>query len=249
MSHGAGLVRTTCSTGGAGGPRAGAGPPGTSASEGVVDPVYPRTLGALLKVAQMVRGGAGSPAWPREGGVRLPGPGGAARGWWSLEPGGTRRSIAPPAAGAPLPGWREPSSRKVGWAAPARELRATPGPCFLGPISRSQVLPAAAVRGLPPARPMETACPSSLASSFLSSGRRVEPTSRGRKRRPGRGAEAAKPDLPPPPRPPPSFHPARPAARAVRSPPLAARGADWDPGPLAHSRSEGGPRSQGAVGG
>ncbi|XP_054585920.1 CKLF-like MARVEL transmembrane domain-containing protein 7 isoform X1 [Eptesicus fuscus] len=54
MSHGAGLVRTTCSSGGAAGPRAGAGPPGMSASEGLVDPVYPRTHGALLKVAQMV---------------------------------------------------------------------------------------------------------------------------------------------------------------------------------------------------
>ncbi|KAK1332501.1 hypothetical protein QTO34_007181 [Cnephaeus nilssonii] len=59
MSHGAGLVRTTCSSGGAAGPRAGAGPPGTSASEGLVDPVYPRTHGALLKVAQMVAGDIG----------------------------------------------------------------------------------------------------------------------------------------------------------------------------------------------
>uniref|UniRef100_G1PZQ9 MARVEL domain-containing protein n=1 Tax=Myotis lucifugus TaxID=59463 RepID=G1PZQ9_MYOLU len=54
MSHGAGLVRTTCSSGSALGPRAGAGPQGTSASEGLVGPVYPRTHGALLKVAQMV---------------------------------------------------------------------------------------------------------------------------------------------------------------------------------------------------
>ncbi|XP_036287591.1 CKLF-like MARVEL transmembrane domain-containing protein 7 isoform X2 [Pipistrellus kuhlii] len=56
MSHGTGLVRTTCSSGGgsgggAAGPRAGA---GAGASEGLVDPVYPRTYGALLKVAQMV---------------------------------------------------------------------------------------------------------------------------------------------------------------------------------------------------
>ncbi|XP_023417460.1 CKLF-like MARVEL transmembrane domain-containing protein 7 isoform X5 [Cavia porcellus] len=50
MSLGAGLVRTTCSTGGAPGPGAGAGQP----SEGLLDPVYPRTQGALLKVAQMV---------------------------------------------------------------------------------------------------------------------------------------------------------------------------------------------------
>ncbi|XP_055457824.1 CKLF-like MARVEL transmembrane domain-containing protein 7 [Psammomys obesus] len=46
MSHGSGLIRTTCSSGGALGP----GQP----SEGLLDPVYPRTYGALLKVAQMV---------------------------------------------------------------------------------------------------------------------------------------------------------------------------------------------------
>ncbi|XP_060241095.1 CKLF-like MARVEL transmembrane domain-containing protein 7 isoform X1 [Meriones unguiculatus] len=46
MSHGSGLIRTTCSSGGAPGP----GQP----SEGLLDPVYPRTYGALLKVAQMV---------------------------------------------------------------------------------------------------------------------------------------------------------------------------------------------------
>ncbi|XP_039105763.1 CKLF-like MARVEL transmembrane domain-containing protein 7 isoform X1 [Hyaena hyaena] len=51
-SHGAGLVRTTCSSGG--GPGAGAGPPGARPSEGSLDPLYPRTYGALLKVAQMV---------------------------------------------------------------------------------------------------------------------------------------------------------------------------------------------------
>lgn len=50
MSLGAGLVRTTCSSGGAPGPGASAGQP----SEGLLDPVYPRTQGALLKVAQMV---------------------------------------------------------------------------------------------------------------------------------------------------------------------------------------------------
>ncbi|KAF3827068.1 hypothetical protein GH733_002554 [Mirounga leonina] len=53
MSHGAGLVRTTCSSGG-GGPGAGAGQPGARPSEGLLDPVYPRTYSALLKVAQMV---------------------------------------------------------------------------------------------------------------------------------------------------------------------------------------------------
>uniref|UniRef100_A0A8C6RSU7 CKLF-like MARVEL transmembrane domain containing 7 n=1 Tax=Nannospalax galili TaxID=1026970 RepID=A0A8C6RSU7_NANGA len=46
MSQGSGLVRTTCSSGGVPGP----GQP----SEGLLDPVYPRTQGALLKVAQMV---------------------------------------------------------------------------------------------------------------------------------------------------------------------------------------------------
>ncbi|XP_049485865.1 CKLF-like MARVEL transmembrane domain-containing protein 7 isoform X2 [Panthera uncia] len=51
-SQGAGLVRTTCSSGGGSG--AGAGQPGARPSEGPLDPVYPRTYGALLKVAQMV---------------------------------------------------------------------------------------------------------------------------------------------------------------------------------------------------
>ncbi|XP_055985574.1 CKLF-like MARVEL transmembrane domain-containing protein 7 [Sorex fumeus] len=54
MSRGAGLVRTTCSTGGAFGPESGAGPPGGSPSEGLLDSVYPRTYPALMKVAQMV---------------------------------------------------------------------------------------------------------------------------------------------------------------------------------------------------
>ncbi|XP_054991960.1 CKLF-like MARVEL transmembrane domain-containing protein 7 [Sorex araneus] len=54
MSRGAGLVRTTCSTGGAFGPESGAGPPGGSSSEGLLDSVYPRTYSALMKVAQMV---------------------------------------------------------------------------------------------------------------------------------------------------------------------------------------------------
>lgn len=47
MSHGSGLVRTTCSSGGA----LGLGQP----SEGLLDRVYPLTHGALFKVAQMVR--------------------------------------------------------------------------------------------------------------------------------------------------------------------------------------------------
>ncbi|XP_037381595.1 CKLF-like MARVEL transmembrane domain-containing protein 7 [Talpa occidentalis] len=54
MSHGPGLVRTTCSTGAPLGPGAGAGLAGTSPSEALLDRVYPRTYSALLKVAQMV---------------------------------------------------------------------------------------------------------------------------------------------------------------------------------------------------
>ncbi|XP_040819925.1 CKLF-like MARVEL transmembrane domain-containing protein 7 isoform X2 [Ochotona curzoniae] len=56
MSHGAGLVRTTCSSGGSAlGPGAGAGQLGRAGpSEGLLDHGYPRTLAALLKVAQMV---------------------------------------------------------------------------------------------------------------------------------------------------------------------------------------------------
>lgn len=61
MSHGSGLVRTTCSSGGALGPGVGASQP----SEGLLDSVYPRTQGALLKVAQMVReGGRGAGVTP-----------------------------------------------------------------------------------------------------------------------------------------------------------------------------------------
>ncbi|XP_025231001.1 CKLF-like MARVEL transmembrane domain-containing protein 7 isoform X4 [Theropithecus gelada] len=54
MSHGAGLVRTTCSSGSALGPGAGAAQPSASPLEGLLDPSYPRTHAALLKVAQMV---------------------------------------------------------------------------------------------------------------------------------------------------------------------------------------------------
>ncbi|XP_043742174.1 CKLF-like MARVEL transmembrane domain-containing protein 7 isoform X1 [Cervus elaphus] len=54
MSHGAGLVRTTCSSGSAPGAGAGAGPLGVSSLENLLDPIYPRTHGAILKVAQMV---------------------------------------------------------------------------------------------------------------------------------------------------------------------------------------------------
>ncbi|XP_034340446.1 CKLF-like MARVEL transmembrane domain-containing protein 7 [Arvicanthis niloticus] len=47
MSHGSGLIRTTCSSS--------SGSPGPGQpSEGLLDPVYPLTQGALLKVAQMV---------------------------------------------------------------------------------------------------------------------------------------------------------------------------------------------------
>ncbi|XP_032018113.2 CKLF-like MARVEL transmembrane domain-containing protein 7 isoform X4 [Hylobates moloch] len=54
MSHGAGLVRTTCSSGSALGPGAAAAQPSASPLEGLLDPSYPRTHAALLKVAQMV---------------------------------------------------------------------------------------------------------------------------------------------------------------------------------------------------
>ncbi|XP_051674492.1 CKLF-like MARVEL transmembrane domain-containing protein 7 isoform X2 [Oryctolagus cuniculus] len=54
MSHGAGLVRTTCSSGSALGPRAGAGHLGAGPSDRLLDEGYPRTHTALLKVAQMV---------------------------------------------------------------------------------------------------------------------------------------------------------------------------------------------------
>lgn len=59
MSHGSGLVRTTCSSGGAPGP----GQP----SEGLLDRLYPLTQGALLKVAQMVR----RVEWPGDGSTGL----------------------------------------------------------------------------------------------------------------------------------------------------------------------------------
>ncbi|XP_076986032.1 CKLF-like MARVEL transmembrane domain-containing protein 7 isoform X5 [Tamandua tetradactyla] len=56
MSHGAGVVRTTCSSGGGGafGPGVGAAQPSGGSSEGLLDPIYPRTHAAQLKVAQMV---------------------------------------------------------------------------------------------------------------------------------------------------------------------------------------------------
>ncbi|XP_004377409.1 CKLF-like MARVEL transmembrane domain-containing protein 7 isoform X2 [Trichechus manatus latirostris] len=55
MSHGAGLVRTTCSSSSnAPGPWAGTGQSSASPSEGMLDPDYPCTRTALLKVAQMV---------------------------------------------------------------------------------------------------------------------------------------------------------------------------------------------------
>ncbi|EAW64427.1 CKLF-like MARVEL transmembrane domain containing 7, isoform CRA_d, partial [Homo sapiens] len=56
MSHGAGLVRTTCSSGSALGPGAGAAQPSASPLEGLLDLSYPRTHAALLKVAQMGSG-------------------------------------------------------------------------------------------------------------------------------------------------------------------------------------------------
>ncbi|XP_016044035.1 CKLF-like MARVEL transmembrane domain-containing protein 7 [Erinaceus europaeus] len=54
MSQGPTLVRTTCSSGGRFGPGARAGQVGMSSPGGLLDPVYPRTHSALMKVAQMV---------------------------------------------------------------------------------------------------------------------------------------------------------------------------------------------------
>lgn len=90
MSHGAGLVRTTCSSGG--GPGAGAGQPGARPSEGLLDPVYPRTYSALLKVAQMVREARGAGPGSRGEARREGEPGGGAPGGWSrAEPAGASR--------------------------------------------------------------------------------------------------------------------------------------------------------------
>lgn len=90
MSHGAGLVRTTCSSGG--GPGAGAGQPGARPSEGPLDPIYPRTYSALLKVAQMVReargAGPGSRGEARQEGEPGGGPPG---GWGRAGPAGASR--------------------------------------------------------------------------------------------------------------------------------------------------------------
>lgn len=62
MSLGGGLVRTTCSSEGVGGP-------GRSSSEGLLDSVYPRTYPALMKVAQMVSKNRGA---QRDPGTRVP---------------------------------------------------------------------------------------------------------------------------------------------------------------------------------
>lgn len=128
MSHGAGLVRTTCTSSSAFGPGAGAGQRGAGPSEGLLDPVYPRTQGALLKVAQMVReargAGPGPTEWPRGKGS----PGGDSAGGWS----GTEPAGAPShgrAGAAPLKSsWRKASSRRVGCTAPALRLSPTPRP-------------------------------------------------------------------------------------------------------------------------
>lgn len=91
MSHGSGLVRTTCSSSGAPGP----GQP----SEGLLDPVYPLTQGALLKVAQMVRG----VEWPGDGytGLHLARTLGAPR--TPLMPSMSHRKFPEQPAGSQLP--------------------------------------------------------------------------------------------------------------------------------------------------
>lgn len=91
MSHGSGLVRTTCSSGGAPGP----GQP----SEGLLDAVYPRTHGALLKVAQMVR----RVEWPGDSyaGLHLAGTPGAPRAAL-VSPVSARKFLEQP-AGSPTP--------------------------------------------------------------------------------------------------------------------------------------------------
>lgn len=125
MSHGAGLVRTTCSSGSTFGSRAGGGQQGASPSEGLLDPVYPRTHGALLKVAQMVREagpqGRGLTEWPRKEGIR------AREGARQAEPAGASRRGR--GSAAPKLSWRKFSSPKVGCAAPAdSELSPSPRP-------------------------------------------------------------------------------------------------------------------------
>lgn len=126
MSHGAGLVRTTCSSGSAPGDGVGAGPLGSSSSVRLLDPVYPRTQAAMLKVAQMVREARARARVPRgdRGGQ---GPGrGRARG----------RSIAPRAGSRAAP-------VKLEGASSGEEFGAPPGllprpllrdPKFLQPL-------------------------------------------------------------------------------------------------------------------
>lgn len=174
MSHGPGLVRTTCSSGSAPGAGAGAGPLGASSSEGLLDPVYPRTHAALLKVAQMVREARA------RAGVTRGGRGGAA-----------------PAAGASRPGRgsRRPSQvgggflGRVARAAPALEL-GTPGrPVRAAPARRSQVFPAT-LRSLRAGD--RNHGQSSCVSAFLFSGSAASDPGRGwraaGRRRSGRGS-------------------------------------------------------------
>ena len=161
MSHGPGLVRTTCSSGSAPGVGAGAGQLGASSSEGLLDPVYPRTHGALLKVAQMVREARA------RAGVTRGGRGGDA-----------------PAAGASRPGRgsRRPSQvgggflGRVARAAPALELGAPIRPARASPARRSQVFPAT-LRSLRAGD--RNHGQSSCVSSFLFSGRAASDPGRG----------------------------------------------------------------------
>ena len=178
MSHGAGLVRTTCSSGSSSGPGAGAGQPGAGSSEGLLDPFYPRTHAALLKVAQMVR-----EARERAGG-HTGRPGGQSPGRDRAR----RRSIPPPRRRAYRPSQVGGGFLgRVERAAPALELRPTRS-APAAPAPGSQVFPAV-LRGLP-ARDRSRR-QSSCASSFLFSGRAAsDPSREGRvpgRRHSGRG--------------------------------------------------------------
>lgn len=147
MSHAAGLVRTTCSSGSAPGAGAGAGPLGASSSEGLLDPVYPRTHAAMLKVAQMVREAGARAGVPRgDRGGR--GPGGGAPAAGASRPG---RGRAPPRSR-----WRGFLRRGIRRApallrAPSSSSRSAGSAC-LGPQEATAKVPSAFLPLLGPRR-------------------------------------------------------------------------------------------------
>lgn len=192
MSHGAGLVRTTCSSSSSAfGPGAGAGPRGASPSEGLLDPVYPRTHGALLKVAQMVREAQGAGA-----GVTRSGPVGKGSGE------GTRQAARASLHGRAGEGRRRRSHaegrlppRKWGVQPPPWGSAPPPAPCLREPISRAPSSSRRPLRGLSHVL-VETAGKSSFSSSFLFSGPRgfePEPRLEESPRRRRRGSETRPP--------------------------------------------------------